>query len=240
MYVSKDGAARKKELLDAALMVFCEKGYESSSVQDIIDAVGVTRGAFYHYFNSKEEVMKLIAVKQAQNIIDICQEIADRAALNALDKLKQCFIALLEFRVENEDRWIQITEALYRYEENIRLRGIMDEKFKQELIPVFISIIEQGKKEELFETSFVEEVAEMIYVLGLHYTTVKFELFENRGREEAQEALKSRIEFLMYSLEKSLGLDSGLREVLDEIDTTIEEIGASVISYYLDEETRNQ
>jgi len=56
MRISKDGDIRKQELLDAALQLFYEKGYEKTSVNDIIEKVGVSKGAFYYYFKSKEEV----------------------------------------------------------------------------------------------------------------------------------------------------------------------------------------
>lgn len=233
MHISKEGETRKKELMDAALMVFCKKGYEVSSVQDIIDTVGVTRGAFYHYFDSKEEIMRLIAYQQAENVIDICRNITEDKDLNAFEQLEKCFTALLEFKVANKEKWVQITEALYKYEENIRLRGIIDKKVKCELIPVFIDIIERGEKEGVFTTTYSEEIAEMICVLGFHYTIVKFDFFKNRKKMEAEKALRSRMLFLLEMLENNLGLQPGSFDILEQIETSIAEISDSVFSYYI-------
>lgn len=47
---------RRAELLDAALEVFTELGYERATLNDVADKVGVTKGALYHYFSSKEQL----------------------------------------------------------------------------------------------------------------------------------------------------------------------------------------
>ncbi|MCI7438300.1 MAG: TetR/AcrR family transcriptional regulator [Coriobacteriaceae bacterium] len=53
---SKKPAERRKELVQAAAQLFAEKGYEATSVRDILDAVGGAPGMFYYYFASKQDV----------------------------------------------------------------------------------------------------------------------------------------------------------------------------------------
>lgn len=48
---------RPQELLDAALAVFAERGYRNTRIDDIAEAAGVTKGAVYHYFATKEELL---------------------------------------------------------------------------------------------------------------------------------------------------------------------------------------
>jgi AcrR family transcriptional regulator len=55
----KEPEERRRELIAAALEIFCEKGYEQTSVRDILDVVGGEVGMFYHYFKSKEEIFGL-------------------------------------------------------------------------------------------------------------------------------------------------------------------------------------
>jgi AcrR family transcriptional regulator len=50
---------RKQELIEAALKLFCAKGYENTSIRDILNEVGGKVGMFYHYFKSKEEIFEL-------------------------------------------------------------------------------------------------------------------------------------------------------------------------------------
>lgn len=49
--------SRPKELLDAALMVFSERGYRNTRIDDVAEAAGVTKGALYHYFATKEDLL---------------------------------------------------------------------------------------------------------------------------------------------------------------------------------------
>ncbi|MGO4783530.1 TetR/AcrR family transcriptional regulator [Cryobacterium sp. W22_MBD10_FK3] len=51
------GAAKRREILDAALAVVAEHGYRNSSLQEIADAVGLTKAGVLHYFDSREELM---------------------------------------------------------------------------------------------------------------------------------------------------------------------------------------
>ncbi len=50
----------RKLILDAAYQVFAEKGYGQATIDDIIRACGVSKGALYHHFNSKEELFKAL------------------------------------------------------------------------------------------------------------------------------------------------------------------------------------
>jgi len=45
--------SRVEEILDAAEALFTQKGYDATSIKDIIDAVGIARGTLYHHFSSK-------------------------------------------------------------------------------------------------------------------------------------------------------------------------------------------
>jgi AcrR family transcriptional regulator len=49
--------SRPQELLDAALTVFAERGYHNTRIDDVADAAGVTKGAVYHYFATKEDLL---------------------------------------------------------------------------------------------------------------------------------------------------------------------------------------
>ena len=63
----KKGDARRGELLAAAEKLFYTKGYENTSVQDILDAVGFSKGGFYHHFDSKLAVLEAICQQRAEN-----------------------------------------------------------------------------------------------------------------------------------------------------------------------------
>ena len=53
----KEAERRRNEILDAAQHLFYSKGYDEPSIQEIIDAVGIAKGTFYHHFESKQELL---------------------------------------------------------------------------------------------------------------------------------------------------------------------------------------
>lgn len=61
----RKGEAKRQELLNTAEQLFCQKGYEATSVQDILDALKLSKGGFYHHFASKEDVLKALCDRRA-------------------------------------------------------------------------------------------------------------------------------------------------------------------------------
>ena len=49
-----------EQIVVISAKLFKEKGYEKTSVQDIIDAIGMSKGAIYHHFKSKEEILNAV------------------------------------------------------------------------------------------------------------------------------------------------------------------------------------
>ena len=77
----------RKEILNAAKMLFASKGYEETSISDIMDMVGGAKGMFYRFFQSKEEVMHALGNQMffENNPFDAIKE---RNDLNGLQKIK--------------------------------------------------------------------------------------------------------------------------------------------------------
>ena len=59
MRISKEPEARKQEILETAMKLFAEKGYEKTSISDIVKEIGVAQGLCYRYFPSKDILFDL-------------------------------------------------------------------------------------------------------------------------------------------------------------------------------------
>ena len=70
-------AETKSALLESALALFEERGYPATSVEDIVVGAGLTKGAFYHHFGSKEEVLQIIHDTYIDNELEVCRRIMD-------------------------------------------------------------------------------------------------------------------------------------------------------------------
>ena len=70
MRISKDPAERKQEIIETAMRLFCEKGYEKTSISDIAREMNVAQGLCYRYFPSKEALFDTAVEQYAQLQVD--------------------------------------------------------------------------------------------------------------------------------------------------------------------------
>ncbi len=92
---------RHQEILDAAALIFREKGYEATSTQDIAEAVGILKGSLYYYIDSKEDLLFAIideAYKGALRELDRCKAMPG----NALLKLRLIIESHVQYFTNNE------------------------------------------------------------------------------------------------------------------------------------------
>lgn len=75
----RKGDAKRQEMLNAAEKLFCSKGYEATSVQDILNVLHASKGGFYHHFASKEDVLKTLCAQRADRVAAYTQELLDNA-----------------------------------------------------------------------------------------------------------------------------------------------------------------
>ena len=78
---------RREKIILSALKVFCEKGYQSATVDDIAQKARCSHGLFYHYFKSKKEIFDEVASLRGKGIIERLDEVI-KTPTNYLDKLK--------------------------------------------------------------------------------------------------------------------------------------------------------
>lgn len=94
MRISKDPEVRKQEMIDAAMQLFAEKGYEATTMSDIAKAVGVVPGLCYKYFESKHELYHVAVERYAkecmQPVIEILNSEEDSLELY-MEKLVEHF-----------------------------------------------------------------------------------------------------------------------------------------------------
>ena len=97
--------ANRQTILDAARAVFGEMGYETASVRDIIRRTGLSVGAFYNYYRSKEEVYQALADDGARRFRMILREESEKAAEDFEGFLRRALHAFFSFQVTEHEAW---------------------------------------------------------------------------------------------------------------------------------------
>jgi AcrR family transcriptional regulator len=214
--ISKDYDERKTEILDTAQKLFYEKGYEQTSINTIIETIGVSKGTFYYYFKSKEELLDSLVERSVIEVSELIKKITDDHKLNALEKLNQIFLVSRRWKVSNWDMILMMIEVIYR-DENIIIRHKMNEKNIELVTPELAKVVKQGVSEGIFNTPFPEEVAELILRIGdaLGNSSARL-LLELSKKPENITLIEKNISLYENAVERILGLSEGSVIMVDK------------------------
>jgi len=161
---NKEHDMRKNELTAAAKILFFQKGYENTTIQDIIDSLGIAKGTFYHYFKSKDDLLDTLVDQMITEMSQHLKPIAN-SKKNAIEKINDFFHAGASYKVKNLDVFIVIIRTLYR-DENQQMRERMFQSSIKKNSPIIASIVKQGIKEGVFNTEYPDLIGETMINLG--------------------------------------------------------------------------
>jgi AcrR family transcriptional regulator len=178
--IVKEYAVRRNEILDAAQRLIYSKGYEQMITQDILDEVQISRGALYHYFASKQAVLEALIERMHTETEQLLLPIVNDVEMPALEKLRRLFMTGGQWRTERKSLLLPLLRVWYS-DENVLARQKMHAAQSKTASAMFESIIRQGIQEGVFNTSYPEQVARVLYSLGKAQDEAVAELFLSPG-----------------------------------------------------------
>lgn len=198
MRIVKEHDERKNEIIQAAAALFAKKGYEPCSVNDILNAVGIAKGTFYHYFKSKEEVLDAAVEKLSEQVWEQAREIAGRKEVSPADRIIQ---VLLATRVTNQTGEVLIEEMHKTGNALLHQKTLVS--IITMLTPVFTEIVEEGNAAGVFHCAYPEQSIQILLAATL--TLLDEGIFQIEGAQAAK-----LFEALVSAMEKMLGVKDGL------------------------------
>lgn len=158
--VKKTPEQWKKEILEAAKELFVSKGYEETSVSDIMDMVGGAKGMFYRCFQSKEEVMYALGNQMffENNPFEVVRE---RDDLNGLQKIR----LLLTLNQSDAGRNQINRQAVLILKDTHILAAAVGEN-RRVLTPLWLELLEEGKKDGSIKTEYTKELSELLPLIN--------------------------------------------------------------------------
>ena len=93
--------ARRLDIINAALKVFCKKGYDGTTINDIVKKAKCSHGLFYHYFDSKKTIFEAVMENRGKNMMDFLDEVL-ASDDNFKDKLKKMTLYTFENMKKDE------------------------------------------------------------------------------------------------------------------------------------------
>lgn len=151
-----------EKILDAAAQLFAQKGYQNTTLQDIIEQTKLSKGAVYHHFRSKEEIAQRVGDRLGEQMWEPLRRIREDAAMTGLQKLQAVFEASFA-----EGRQQQIADTLPYLSEDPKLLVMEWQNIEQRLAPQYIApIIRQGMADGSIQAEDADALAEALFVLA--------------------------------------------------------------------------
>ena len=157
----KDPEIRRAEIMDAAMLLFMEKGYANTTTQDIVDKVNISRGLLYYHFKNKEDILYCLVERYSEKLLRDIHVIVNDDDKTAIEKIRD-FIDATIISTENvsaEGTELQKTVDL---EENRYMLDKLSHKLIEKLTIYFERIINQGISEKVFSVKYPSETAEFL------------------------------------------------------------------------------
>ena len=191
------GERRKKELLKIAYRMFIEKGYDNTSIDEIIAEAGIAKGTYYYHFSSKEATLEAVT----DMMIDEEAERA-RAVVAAPIPVPQKIVAVvMNMRPLQEES--DITVTLER-SENIVMHEKINSRLLKAIVPILAEVVKEGVTQGIFDCNYIEERVKLIVIISQR-------MFDSDSFTERDIAV------FIDMVEKTLGAKTGTMDFIKEL-----------------------
>lgn len=191
------GEQRKQELLNIAYQMFVRKGYEETSIDDIIAEAHIAKGTYYYHFPSKEATLEAVIDMMINHEVQRAQ-----AMLSAPLPVPQKLVGVISsLRPEQEES--NIANALNQKEYSI-LHEKVSRRIIDEAVPLLAQIVTEGIAQGVFACNHIEERVKMILIMSNH-------LFDSGSFTAAD------VDVFIDMVEKTVGAQSGTLGFIHEL-----------------------
>ena len=202
-------ALRRDEFVDAAQRLIQAKGYEQMSVHDVLAELHTSKGAFYHYFDSKSALLEAVIARMVDGATAAMAPMVADPSLSALQKLEGMFAGIARWKGERTELVLAVMEV-WLADDNAIVRDKFRQGVVKRLTPLLAEVIEQGNAEGSFTAIDPRHVARVLVSLLLSANEAATELFyARRAGTISFEDVQRRLAAYGDSLERILGLPSG-------------------------------
>ncbi|OBG62283.1 TetR family transcriptional regulator [Mycobacterium sp. E3298] len=210
--VVKHPDVRRADLLDRAAVLFLRDGYDNVSLNDLIADAGVSKGAFYHWFPSKDALIAALAERSARAAFAGVEDAVAGSGGDALDRLNALLRAGFDVKMQmNVSEQLAAMASLLR-PDNAHLYARITAVDEALVLPLLTRLIEEGVAEGVFDTFDPEGVADMIYGLAARTNSTIVAVLQapdESARERAIDSMTKRFRLHGLAIDRILGLPDG-------------------------------
>jgi AcrR family transcriptional regulator len=208
-------AVRRDAFVDVAQRLIQTKGYEELSVQDVLDELDASKGAFYHYFGSKADLLEAVVERMADGVGVAWAAIMAEPGLTAAQRLEAVFSTTAQYKAERKDLVLAVME-MWLSDENVIVREKLRRLAARRMTPVLAQILRRGADDGEFTASDPEATASVVGALIQGTSEVAGDLYiaahaGSIGVPQVEAVFAAYTE----ALERILGLPDGGLHLMD-------------------------
>jgi AcrR family transcriptional regulator len=202
-------AVRREAFVDVAQRLIQAKGYEQMSVQDVLDELDASRGAFYHYYDSKVALLAAVVERMVAAATATLEPVVADPNLSALEKLERVFSGIADWKAERKELVLALIRVWFS-DDNAIVREKLRQGMVVRLTPLLAAIVRQGRADGLFTASSPDDAARVLVSLIQGANELASELFVARQANAVSFEVVERT-FASYTeaYERILGLPDG-------------------------------
>src|SRR5690625_5158583 len=202
----------KENIIDTAVQLFREKGFEKTSMQDIASALGISKGGIYHHFKSKKDIIETVRKNKANRVEESVRKWTDSMETQSE---KEKLTTILEKNVTDQGAHAFDDVFSSQIKSTDFIVSIMKNSINNSA-PVFADIMRRGVEDGSITTNYPDESAEVFFLLiNIWCDPVIF--------EADQEKLKKRLLFVQEMM-RSISADIVSDQVVSETSTLLKNL----------------
>jgi len=213
-----DEAARERRrsaFLDAAQRLIESKGYAQMSVQDVLDEAGASRGAFYHYFDAKHDLLAAVVDRFSAGVAALLEPIAADPELSAVEQLRRVY-AELSARSGGGREQLVATLRVWYSDGNALVRQGFRAAIVERLAGVLEQVVARGVREGRFAVSDPARAGRVVATLLQDLNDALADaLFVPRGRPADRHDVERIVDTHVWAVERILGVPDGSTALID-------------------------
>jgi AcrR family transcriptional regulator len=200
---------RRDAFLDVAQRLVQTKGYEAMSLQDVLTELEASKGAFYHYFDSKQALLEAVVERFADGAMAGLAPVLADPNLPALRKLEKVFAGIARWKADQKELVLAIMEV-WNSDGNAIVREKLRRLTERIMVPLLSAVVRQGVNEGAFLVDSPDETATVLVSLMEGFQQQASDLFIARqaGTVTFEEVRRS-VEANTEAFERILGVPKG-------------------------------
>jgi AcrR family transcriptional regulator len=207
---------RRDAFLDVAQRLIQTKGYEAMSIQDLLNELEASKGAFYHYFDSKQALLEAVVERFSDGAMASLAPVLNDPKLPALKKLETVLAGIASMKAEQKDLMLAIIEV-WNSDGNAIVREKVSRLSERIMNPLFSAVVRQGLDEGTLHVDSPDETAMVLVSLMLGFQKKATDLYVGRHSGAiAFEVVQRSVAAHTEAFERILGIPKGSLTLTDE------------------------